>query len=1332
MNKGIKHVVMILFCLTVLAMAGQGWAAATVALQRPETARIQEAYGKLPLYFIENQGQVDSRVAYYVQGADTTLYFTREGVTFGLTGEQGCGGGSCFAKGLAGPQPIGRWAVKLDFIGANPKATVKGEAATSAKISYFKGPKEAWKTGLATFGRLVYSDLWPGIDLVYEGDSGRLKGTFMVKPGADPAKIQMAYSTGISGAQSVSLTKEGRIAVETPVGSFSEDAPVSYQEIAGKRVEVQTPYILISPKGGATAAKGTAQRVSGAGQPLVYGFQVDAYDVKKPLVIDPVTLIYSGYIGGAGDDRGFGIVVDSTGAAYVTGGTFSSEATFPVVGGPDLTFNGYVYAFVAKVNPTGTALIYAGYIGGNRDDFGNGIAVDSTGAAYVTGHTTSSEATFPVVGGPDLTHNGGYDAFVAKVEPDGTALIYSGYIGGSGSDSGPGIAVDSTGAAYVTGTTTASEATFPVVGGPDLTYNGGGLFASDAFVAKVKVDGSGLDYAGYIGGSSDDYGNGIAVDSTGAAYVTGHTTSSEATFPVAGGPDLTHNGYPIAIYSDAFVAKVAPDGTALTYAGYIGGANDDGGTGIAVDSTGAAYVTGTTLSSEATFPVVGGPDLTYNGSAYDSSYFFYGGDAFVAKVAPDGTALSYAGYIGGSGFDTGNGIAVDATGAAYVTGWTNSSEATFPVVGGPDLTYNGSDPYYYGGDAFVAKVNPAGTALIYAGYIGGNGSDYCADIAVDSTGAAYVTGYTASSEDTFPVVGGPDLTFNGGGVDAFVAKICPDTNMDTDGDGTGDCDEVVAGSDPLNAASTPEVCDGLDNDLDLLVDEGFPDADGDGIADCVDPDDDNDGLLDGVDNCLLVANPDQTDTDGDGVGDACDNCVAVANPDQSDVDFDGVGDVCDSCVTPPDASLESGIITSATILIADPACEPDSDGDGVLDAADNCPLVSNADQTDTDGDGIGDACDPDDDGDGVSDVDEIAAGSDPLNPASTPEVCDGLDNDLDLLVDEGFPDTDGDGIADCVDPDDDNDGFSDADEIAAGSNPLNAASTPEVCDGLDNDLDLLVDEGFPDTDADGIADCVDPDDDNDGFSDADEIAAGSDPLNAASTPEVCDGLDNDLDLLVDEGFPDTDGDGIADCVDTDDDNDGVSDLDEIAAGSDPLNAASTPEVCDGLDNDLDLLVDEGFPDTDGDGIADCVDTELCNGIDDNGILGIDEGFPDSDGDGIADCIDACPLLPTTNTITGTSGDDELLGTSANDMILGLDGNDRLNGRGGDDCLVGGAGNDRLFGRRGNDLLYGGEGDDRLRGNRGNDALDGGAGFDDCLGGPGLDTAVACELIGSIP
>jgi endonuclease G, mitochondrial len=286
----------------------------------------------------------------------------------------------------------------------------------------------------------------------------------------------------------------------------------------------------------------------------------------------------------------------------------------------------------------------------------------------------------------------------------------------------------------------------------------------------------------------------------------------------------------------------------------------------------------------------------------------------------------------------------------------------------------------------------------------------------------------------------------------------------------------------------------------------------------------------------------------------------------------------------------------------------DTDNDTVPDSTDNCPFTANTEQVDSDGDLMGNACDADDDNDGVSDEAETAAGSDPLDANSTPEICDGVDNDLNDGIDEGFVNTDGDSQADCVDTDDDNDGVTDADEITAGSDPLNANSTPEVCDGVDNDLNEGTDEGFTNTDGDAQANCVDADDDNDGVSDAAEISAGSDPLNSNSTPEVCDGVDNDLNEGIDEGFPNTDGDGQANCVDTDDDNDGVSDTAEIAAGSDPLNANSKPEVCDGVDNDLNEGIDEGFPDSDHDGRADCVDN-------------------DADNDGVPDATDNCPSTP---------------------------------------------------------------------------------------------------------
>jgi hypothetical protein len=713
-----------------------GGESATLApLNRVAATRALE---RMPLYFIENRGQLDSRVAFYIQGRDTAIYFTAEGMTLALTeqkrGERGNGRLERLSLGQdrRTPQAWSRRVVKLDFVGANPRPRILAGDPMPAVVSYFKGRPEEWKAGLRTYASITYSDLWPGIDLVYSGAANRLKYSFVVKPGADPEQVRLAYR----GADAVRVNGAGQLEIETPAGILQDDRPYAYQEIEGRRVAVESSYSLDQGSGGASHR---------------YGFEVQPYDRTRPLVLDPAMLVYAGYIGGGNDDEAYSIAVDSSGNAYVTGFTTSTQATFPVTVGPDLTYNGTTDAdaFVAKVNAAGTALVYCGYIGGNDDDVAYGIAVDGSGNAYVAGRTLSTEATFPVTVGPDLTHNGGgADAFVAKVNAAGTALVYCGYIGGDDDDLALGIAVDSSGNAYVAGDTASTEATFPVTVGPDLTFNGG-LY--DAFVAKVNAAGTALVYCGYIGGSNFDEALGIAVDGSGNAYVTGDTGSTQADFPVTVGPDLTFNGGS----GDAFVAKVNAAGTALAYCGYIGGVGSESGSGIAVDGSGNAYVTGSTTSDETTFPVTAGPDLTYNGS----------GDGFVAKVNPAGTALVYCGYIGGSDGDSPGGIAVDSSGNAYVTGNTNSPEATFPVTVGPDLTYNG------GGDAFVAKVNDAGTGLVYCGYIGGSGTDYGYGIAVDSSGNAYVTGLTASTEASFPVAVGPDLTYNGGSNDAFVAKV---------------------------------------------------------------------------------------------------------------------------------------------------------------------------------------------------------------------------------------------------------------------------------------------------------------------------------------------------------------------------------------------------------------------------------------------------------------------------------------------------------------------------------------------------------------------------------
>ena len=716
--------------------------------QASSPVRAESSFGRVPLAFVANEGQIDRAIDYYVPGSEKSLYFGSDGITFVLR-QPSLSAAPRDPGPIAGRREQDRdletWSVKLDFVGSNPEVKPVGRDKSDGVVSYFKGKPEDWKAGLPTYSKIVYPDLWPGIDLAYSGTVNQLKYEFIVRPGADPERIRLAYR----GASGVEIDESGRLEVSTPCGSFQDGAPVAYQEVDGRHVPVSMAYELDAP----------GEHSAG------YGFRVGDYDRSRPLVLDPVVFVYCGFLGGDSDEEAYDIAVDGTGNIYLTGYVWSDPPTFPVTVGPSLTRHLGYDVLVAKLNAAGTAFLYCGYIGGDGYDDGEGIAVDGAGNAYITGITDSTQATFPVLNGPDLTNNGYADAFVAKVNAAGTALLYCGYIGGVYEDWGYGIAVDGSGNAYVAGSTRSAQTSFPETVGPDLTHNGD----FDAFVAKVNAAGTALVYCGYIGGSAADGAYGIAVGSSGNAYVTGYATSTQATFPETVGPDLTHNGS-----NDAFVAKVNAGGTALVYCGYIGGASGDFGQDIALDSTENAYVAGDTLSSEATFPVLVGPDLTYNGSR----------DGFITKVNAAGTALVYSGYVGGSDGDACYGVAVDRSGNAFLTGYTYSDETTFPVLGGPDLTYNGDY------DAFLAKVNSAGSALNFCGYIGGPGEEYGYGVTVDSAGSAYVVGYTTSTEPDFPAYIGPDVTENGY-EDVFVAKIVEEPLWkphhavgDFDGDGT--------------------------------------------------------------------------------------------------------------------------------------------------------------------------------------------------------------------------------------------------------------------------------------------------------------------------------------------------------------------------------------------------------------------------------------------------------------------------------------------------------------------------------------------------------------------
>jgi hypothetical protein len=468
--------------------------------------------------------------------------------------------------------------------------------------------------------------------------------------------------------------------------------------------------------------------------------------------LDPTgaALDYSTYLGGTfggggAAASGLGIAVDDAGSAYVTGSTPAID--FPTTAGVfDASLNGASDVFVTKLNSSGAELLYSTYLGSSGADIGTGIAVDAFGSAYVTGsiqfYGASSSANFPTTVGAFATSwkGGYYEAFVTKLEPGGAALAYSTYLGGSGWDFARGIAVDGLGSAYVTGQTDAFGDFPTTAGAVDATQNG----ANDAFVTKLSPSGAALEYSTYLGGGLDEYGASIAVDAGGAAYVTGPTNSTD--FPTTAGAYATSS-----FGGDLFVAKLDAGGAALAYSTYLGGSSNDYPGSIAVDASGSAYVTGSTASVD--FPTTPGAfDTSWNG----------GYDIFVTNLDPNGAALRYSTYLGGSGDDNGQGIAVESAGSVALTGRTSSAD--FPTTADALSTaWNGS------GDAFIARLDPAGAALAYSTYLGGSSDDSGTGIALDFDGDVYLVGSTDSPD--FPTTAGAFDSTADGQSNAFVVKL---------------------------------------------------------------------------------------------------------------------------------------------------------------------------------------------------------------------------------------------------------------------------------------------------------------------------------------------------------------------------------------------------------------------------------------------------------------------------------------------------------------------------------------------------------------------------------
>ncbi|MBI2986440.1 MAG: SBBP repeat-containing protein [Deltaproteobacteria bacterium] len=762
--------------------------------------RTRQAYGKLPLHFEANQGQTDAEVKFLSRGRGYALFLTANEAVMVLRSET---------------------VLRMNLVGADSEPQVIGLDQLSGKVNYFIGndPKK-WRTNVPTYGKVRYQNVYPGIDLVYYGNQRQLEYDFIVAPGADPKAIRLAFE----GANKIETDSQGDLVLSTSSGDVLLKKPHIYQLVNGVKQPIAGDYVF-NPK-----------------SPVV-GFQLAAYDTTKPLVIDPV-LFYSSYLGGSGADSGHGIAVAADGSAYVTGTTISSNfpgagmnpaGKIPATLVPGASTDVFVAKLVVDPNTFALSLGYSTYLGGSGEDSGNAIAVDSSGNAYVTGTTYSTDFPFTAGAydktcGTDGNCNGDKpDAFVAKLNSEGSALLYSTYLGGSNEDFGFGIAVDNQSNAYVTGSTFCPGGNSCGGGGIDNDFPvTSGAFSTvdphmDSFMTKLSTDNSksngactilnpketyndcaDLLYSTYLiasgNGQGDDEGFAIAVDASGNAYVAGWTLASD--LPTKNAFQGIQAGN-----RDAFVMKLKPDNSNskvpctpsnatvqyndcadLLYSTYLGGGPGQESSGgnaidlaIAVDSSGFIYVTGGT--NAANFPGLGPGNIAPKlGSGAKGAL----GDVFVAKLDPSPAnctpvqntnitcveSLIYSIYIGGTDVDTGFGIAVDNQGNAYVTGKTDSTD--FPGAGSETAPKLGQGQFGEGGDVFVAKVNPSGTQILYSTLLGGTGGDTASGIALDASCNAYVTGQTFSPD--FPLMNPLLQNFAnkinvGENGDAFVAKI---------------------------------------------------------------------------------------------------------------------------------------------------------------------------------------------------------------------------------------------------------------------------------------------------------------------------------------------------------------------------------------------------------------------------------------------------------------------------------------------------------------------------------------------------------------------------------
>ncbi len=681
--------------------------------QTPE-ARVGAQYAALPLRFEPNMGQTDPSVRFLARVNGYTLFLTSSESVMVFAKPSGAVAPTASsvsddaARLASTPSDSSTAVVRMRYVGANTQAQVQGLDPLPGTSNYLIGNDRAgWQTDIQSFAKVQYSDIYPGIDLVYYGRGRSIEYDFVLRPGADPAAIRLKFK----GPEQLTVNAAGELLLKIPSGELRQPAAVMYQEGPNGPVLVAGNYVVHGDE---------------------VGFAVADYDRSRPLIIDPV-IVYSTYLGGSGFDQANAIHVGATGDAYVTGVTASTN--FPIEGVPGSAFGGGQDVFVTKFSLAGSTLTYSTYIGGIGNDIGNDIVVSGAGTAYVTGSTTS--INYPVVTPTIAAQVGDTDAFLTKLTSAGNDIVYSTFWGSTGFEEGTAVAVDPADNAYISGNTSAPD--FPTQT-PFQAALAGGM---DAFMTKFSVAGNSIVYSTYLGGAGDDRATGMAVADDAAVFVIGSTTS--ATFPTTSTsfqPALAGN-------RDAFLTHFSLAGNALLYSTFLGGTGDDEAFGIAIDAPMNAYLTGRTNSAD--FPTLGPAQALFGGGAYD---------AFVTRISPSGNSVVYSTYLGGAGDDQGRGIAINGALNAFVTGGTTS--ANFPTRSAFQANLSGPS------DAFVTKLFPTGASIEYSTYLGGSGTDEGRGIGIDLVGSAYVSGFTESNN--FPTMDPFQAAF-GAVRDAFVTKL---------------------------------------------------------------------------------------------------------------------------------------------------------------------------------------------------------------------------------------------------------------------------------------------------------------------------------------------------------------------------------------------------------------------------------------------------------------------------------------------------------------------------------------------------------------------------------